>query len=167
MKTRNEVLMKFRMDFGIFKTIVIVIVMLGALALVGLDIAMLAGAKGVATAMPAVAAVSLAAAVIIALAALIVLVNSFYKFKDDRLEFVLGIFKDKIPYDYITAVKEDERTKDIYIFARGQRAQDAEVSLRMNVSKNKVDSVLEEIRKHLPNMIIEVFTSEDKRPLKK
>lgn len=73
--------MKFRMNFGIVKTIIVVLVVLGALAVVALDIAMLAGANGVATQQPAVAWVSIVAALVIAVAALLVLFNSYYGFK--------------------------------------------------------------------------------------
>ena len=159
--------MKFRMNFGIVKTIVMAIVIAGALALAAIDIAMLAGAKGLMTSMPAVAGVSLAAAIVIACAAAVVLVNSYYKFGKSELVFVLGIFKDKIPYENIVAVKEDSRTKDIYIISKGQRVQDGETSLRITVYPKKADDVLTAIRESMPNMIIEVFTSEDKNSKKK
>lgn len=73
--------MKIRMNFGVVKTILLAVVTLGALAIVGLDIAMLAGANGVYTDSPAIAIVSLVAATLIALAALLVLFNSAYRFK--------------------------------------------------------------------------------------
>ncbi len=158
--------MKFRMNFGVVKTIILVIVILGALALAGLDIAMLAGAKGFETAMPAIAGVSLAASVIIAIAALVVMLNSYYKFSDDKLIFVLGIFKDTIPYENVTAVRQDSRTNEFYIFAKGKRIQDGEVSLHIVTSPKKVEDVLSAIRNAMPSMIIEVFTSEDKRKKK-
>ena len=41
--------MKIRMNFGVVKTILLAVVALGALAIIGLDIAMLAGANGVYT----------------------------------------------------------------------------------------------------------------------
>lgn len=159
--------MKFRMNFGIVKTIIIVLVIAGALALAALDISMLAGAKGLETSMPAVAGVSLAAAAIIAISALIVLFNSYYKFADDKLVFVLGIFKDTIPYENVTAVKEDSRTKEFYVFAKGKRVQDGEVSLHIVTSKNSEEALVEAFRKALPSTIIEVFESEDKRNKKK
>ena len=159
--------MKFKMNFGIVKTIVIVLVIAGALALAGVDIAMLAGAKGLETSMPAVAGVSLAAAVIIAVSALVVLFNSYYKFADGNLVFVLGIFKDTIPYENVTSVKEDSRTKEFYIFAKGKRIQDGEVSLHIVTSKNNEEALVAEVRKAMPSMIIEVFESEDKRSKKK
>lgn len=158
--------MKFRMNLGVVKTIIIAIVLAGALALAALDIAMLAGAKGVATSMPGVAGVSLAAAVIIAVAACLVLFNSGYRFKENALFVVLGVFWDKIPYENITAVKEDSRTKDIYILAKGKQVQDGIASFRISVAQKDVDNVLSAVREHLPEMIIEVFESEDNRPKK-
>ncbi|MBR4800504.1 MAG: PH domain-containing protein [Clostridia bacterium] len=158
--------MKFRMNFGIVKTVIIAIVLAGALALAGLDIAMLAGAEGLTTSLPAVAGVSLAAAVIITVAAILVLFNSQYKFDKDNLVVVLGVFKDKIPYSSITAVKEDSRLKEFYIFAKGARVQDGDVSLRLAVSPKAEERVVSAIRVAMPSMIIEVFESEDKRKKK-
>ena len=54
--------MKIRMSFGVAKTVIIVIVLAGVLAIAGLDIALLAGAKGLYAASPAIPAVSLVAA---------------------------------------------------------------------------------------------------------
>ena len=159
--------MKFRMNFGIVKTIILALVIAGALSLAAIDIAMLAGAEGLETSMPAIAGVSLAAAVIIAIAALVVLLNSFYKFEEAQLVFVLGIFKDTISYDNVTAVRQDSRTKEAYIFAKGKRVQDGEVSLHIVTNPKNADKLLEEIRKAMPSMIIEVFTSEDKHSKKK
>lgn len=82
--------MKFRMNFGIVKTVIVAVIIVGALAIAALDIAMLAGANGVATQQPAVAWVSIVAAVIIAVAALLVLFNSYYGFKEDKMVSVLG-----------------------------------------------------------------------------
>ena len=159
--------MKFRMNFGIVKTIIIVLVIVGALALMGVDIAMLAGAKGLETSMPAVAGVSLAAAAIIAISALVVLLNSFYKFDKDKLVFVLGVFKDTIPYENITSIKEDIRTKEFYVFAKGKRVQDGEVSLHIVAQKNKEEGIVSAIREAVPSIAIEVFESEDRRSKKK
>lgn len=96
--------MKFRMNFGIVKTVIVAVIIVGALAIAALDIAMLAGANGVATQQPAVAWVSIVAAVIIAVAALLVLFNSYYGFKEDKMVSVLGFFVDKIKYEDIVCI---------------------------------------------------------------
>lgn len=155
--------MKFRMNFGIVKTVILVIVIAGALTLAGLDIAMLAGANGLETSMPAVAGVSLGASVLIAFAALIVLVNSFYKFEDGAFVFLLGVFKDKIPYENIVGIKEDSRTKEFYILAKGKQVQDGIGSLHIVTSPKNEQRFIEAAREKMPDIIIEVFTSEDKR----
>ena len=99
--------MKFRMNFGIVKTVIVAVIIVGALAIAALDIAMLAGANGVATQQPAVAWVSIVAAVIIAVAALLVLFNSYYGFKEDKMVSVLGFFVDKIKYDDVICIKQN------------------------------------------------------------
>ena len=106
--------MKIRMNFGVVKTILLAFVALGALAIIGLDIAMLAGANGVYTDSPAIAIVSLAAATIIAVAALLVIFNSVYRFKDDHIVATLGFFVDKIKYDDVVCIsKTPKREKYI------------------------------------------------------
>lgn len=87
--------MKIRMNFGVVKTILLACVALGALAIIGLDVAMLAGANGVYTDSPAIAIVSLVAATIIAVAALLVIFNSVYRFKDDHFVATLGFSSTK------------------------------------------------------------------------
>ncbi|MBO4555026.1 MAG: hypothetical protein J5713_04530 [Clostridia bacterium] len=156
--------MKFRMNFGLTKTIIIAVVIVFALALVGLDVAMLAGAKGIATSLPAVAAVSLAASVIIAVAACLVLFGSFYKFEKDRLVIMLGIFRDVIPYENVTEIRQDGSTRELYIVAKGVRIQDGENVIKFNVDKKKTDDLIEAFKKSMPEMIIEVFTPVDNKP---
>ena len=156
--------MRIRMNFGMAKTVIIALVIVFALALMGVDIAMLAGAPGVSTSMPAVAGVSLAASVVIAAAGVLLLVNSYYKFADDKLVIVLGIFKDVVPYENVTAVRQNGETREVYLFAKGKKIQDGETVIRFSVDKNKVDDVISAIQSSMPEMIIEVFTPESKEP---
>lgn len=165
-KTDNKDLeganMKFRMNFGVVKTVIVTIIVLGALAIGGLDIAMLAGANGVATSQPAVAWVSIVAAVIIAVAALLVLVNSYYGFKDDKIIAVLGFFVDRIKYDDIICIKQNSLTGEIYLITKGLKESDGEMSFRVNISPSKTDAFIREMRNHIGEIIVEVFTPEKK-----
>lgn len=154
--------MKLRMNFGIVKTVIIAIVIVFALALAGVDIAMLAGAPGVSTSMPAIAAVSLVASLLIAVAGAVLLFNSYYKFEKEKLVVFLGIFKDVVPYENVTAVRQNGETKEVYLFAKGKKIQDGETVIRFNVDKGK--PLLEAIRQAMPDLIIEVFTPENSEP---
>ena len=156
--------MKLRMYFGIVKTVIIAVVILFALALAGVDIAMLAGAKGIETSMPAIAGVSLGASVLIAVAGALLLLNSYYKFDKDKLVVMLGVFKDVVPYESVTAVRQNGETSEVYLFAKGKKIQDGETVIRFNVDKGKIDDLLEAIRQAMPDLIIEVFTPENSEP---
>ena len=156
--------MKLRMYFGIVKTVIIAVVILFALALAGVDIAMLAGAKGIETSMPAIAGVSLGASVLIAVAGALLLLNSFYKFDKDKLVVMLGVFKDVVPYESVTAVRQNGETREVYLFAKGKKIQDGETVIRFNVDNGKTDDLLEAIRQAMPDLIIEVFTPENSEP---
>lgn len=155
------------MNFGIVKTVIVTVIILGALAVCALDIAMLAGANGVATSQPAVAWVSIVAAAIIAVAAMLVLFNSYYGFKKDKLVSVLGFFVDKIKYDDVVCIKQNSLTGEIYLIVKGLREQDGEVSFKVNIAPQKTDAFIHEMRNHIGEIIVEVFTPEKKNKDKK
>ena len=155
------------MNFGIVKTVIVAVVILGALAIGGLDIAMIAGAKGVTTQQPAVAWVSLVAALVIATAAALVLFNSYYGFKDDKIIAVLGFFVDKIKYDDVVCIKQNSLTGEIYLITKGLKEQDGEVSFKINVAPQKTDAFIHEMRNRIGEIIVEVFTPEKKNKDKK
>lgn len=159
--------MKFRMNFGIVKTVIVTVIILGALAVCALDIAMLAGANGVATSQPAVEWVSIVAAAIIAVAAMLVLFNSYYGFKEDKIVSVLGFFVDKIKYDDVVCIKQNSLTGEIYLIVKGLREQDGEVSFKVNIAPQKTDAFIHEMRNHIGEIIVEVFTPEKKNKDKK
>lgn len=155
------------MNFGIVKTVIVTVIILGALAVCALDIAMLAGANGVATSQPAVAWVSIVAAAIIAVAAMLVLLNSYYGFKEDKMVSVLGFFVDKIKYDDVVCIKQNSLTGEIYLIVEGLREQDGEVSFKVNIAPQKTDAFIHEMRNHIGEIIVEVFTPEKKNKDKK
>lgn len=159
--------MKIRMFFGAVKTTILALISLGALAIVGLDIAMLAGANGVYTDSPAIAIVSLVAATLIAVASLLVLFNSTYNFKDDHIVATLGFFVDKIKYDEILCVKQNSETREIFLITKGLKESDGDVSFRINVATKNVDDFIKRLREHIGDVIVEVFTPEKKDKKKK
>lgn len=159
--------MKIRMSFGIVKTVLMVVVLLGALAVIGLDIAMLAGANGVDTSSPAVAAVSLFAAIVICVATALVLFNSYYKFKDGKYVAVLGFFVDRISYDDIICIKQNSHTKEIYAIVKGEKECDGDTGFRINVAENKTDAFLVALREKKSDIVVEIFTPEKKNKIKK
>ena len=116
---------------------------------------------------PAIAIVSLVAATLIALAALLVLFNSAYRFKNDRLVATLGFFVDKIKYDDVICIKQNSETREIYLLCNGQKESEGEVSFKINVSTKRVDDFIKGMREHIGDVIVEVFTPEKKDKKKK
>lgn len=162
--------MRFRMNFGIVKTILLAIVALGAIAIMGVDIAMLAGAEGLASKNPAniaIAAVSLCAALIIALGALLILLNSSYTFKKSYMRAVLGVFADKISYDDIVCFKQNSLNKELYLITKGIRQSDGEISFRLNIAPERTDDFIKAMRDKVGDVIVDVFTPEKKDKDKK
>lgn len=159
--------MKIRMSFGIVKTVIMAIVLVGALAVIGLDIAMLAGANGVDTSSPAIAAVSLFAAVVICVATSLVLFNSYYKFKDEKYVAVLGFFVDKIAYDDILCIKQNTQTKELYAIVKSEKEYEGSMGFRINVAENKTDAFLVALREKKSDIVVELFTPEKKNKNKK
>lgn len=157
--------MRFRMNFGIVKTILLWIVALGALAIVALDIAMLVGTDSLAVrgaSDTAIASVSLCAAVIIALGAFLVLFNSSYTFKDKYMVAVMGVFVDKISYDAMVCFKQNSLTKELYLITSGIKPTDGEMSFRLNLTPQNVDEFIAQAREHKGDIIVDVFTPEKK-----
>lgn len=157
--------MRFRMNFGIIKTILLWIVALGALAIVALDIAMLVGTDSLAVrgaSDTAIASVSLCAAVIIALGAFFVLFNSSYTFKDKYMVAVMGVFVDKISYDEMVCFKQNSLTKELYLITSGIKPTDGEISFRLNLTPQNVDEFIAQAREHKGDIIVDVFTPEKK-----
>ncbi len=142
----------FRMNFGAVKLALMLIVIFGALAVIGLDIAILAGA--IATSVPEVAWVSLAASALVAVAALVVLVSSGYRFDDECMYVLLGIFKDEIPYEKITGLKRNADS-GIYYVVMGE-GEDG-TSARIDIPRAKDEDFVKELRKHLPTIPVETF----------
>lgn len=150
--------MKFRMNFGVVKTIILAVIIAGALAIMGVDIAMLVRQ----TPNIAIACVSLCAAIIILVGASLVIFNSYYKFKDDKMVTVLGFFVDKFSYDEIVCLKQNGETRELYIVTKGLKPQDTDISFHVNINVAKADDFIKALRDKIGDVIVEVFTPEKK-----
>lgn len=153
--------MKIRMYFGKAKLAVLIIVLLGALAIMGLDIALLSGA--VYSASDATSAVSLAASVIIAVMSLLVMCNSYYKFCDDKFIAVIGFFVDKVSYDSVVAVKQNIATRELFIIVDAKQSQKRggyveKSAMTLSLTDAKADAFLVELKNHLPSLTVEYFS---------
>lgn len=152
--------MKIRMHFNALVIVVMAVVFLGVLALIGLDIAMLAGALY--NTNIAIPIVSLVAALIIGVAVLLLIFNSYYGFKQNHFSIVLGFFADKISYDDVILLKQNIETKEVYAIVKDVKNADAQVGLRINVSAAKADAFLAEMRNHIPNISVDIFSAPKK-----
>lgn len=146
------------MNFGAVKLALILLVIAGAFAIVGLDIAILAGA--IVTSVPAVAWASLAASLLVAAAAIVVLIFSGYRFDENCIYVVLGVFKDKLPYEQITGLKRNADTGTYYV-VMGDGADGT--SVRIEIARAKDDEFVKELRKHLPTIPVETFVLPKKK----
>ncbi|MEG1529281.1 MAG: hypothetical protein RR405_02910 [Clostridia bacterium] len=158
--------MKTRMYFGKLKTSLMAIAAVGALTIIILDIIMLTS-DILRTSTPAVAGASLGAAIIVFVAAILMLFNSFYRFKDDNLLIVFGFFADKLMYENIVGIKENNNTKEIFITYKNDEDGDGEQFIRLNLMSRSSEKFLEALREKCPFVIIEPFTPPDKKKKKK
>lgn len=149
-----------RMSFGRWKTAILIIVAICALALCGLDIAMLAGAPGVDNSSPAVASVSLCAGILILVACLLVLLNSYYKFRDKDYIAVLGFFVDKIAYDRILSVQQNSKTGELYVLIEDEKSTGGMLGLKINVPNKNTDAFLHCLLEKKSDLTVEFFMPE-------
>lgn len=140
------------MDFGGFKLALMIVIIAGALAIIGLDIAILA--EAVVTSVPQVAWASLAASVLVLAATTVIIAVSGYRFEEDRICVLLGFFKDKLPYQEITLLKQDADSGIYYIIV-GDLEKGTNV--RVDVAPAKRDAFVDELRKHIPAIPVETF----------
>lgn len=152
--------MGFKQFFGVAKTIVVSLICAACVAVVGVDISLLVN-KDFMTQSPAIAIVSMGAALLIVLFALLLLLNSFYKFKEDKFIACLGFFVDKIDYKDIVGVKRNEQTGDIYLIIKDGNRPSA-MAFRMNLSKAKQEDFLKALESKCEGLKIETF-----EPIKK
>ncbi|MDE5600881.1 MAG: hypothetical protein K2J16_00080 [Clostridia bacterium] len=154
--------MKIRMSFGTVKTVILAVVLAGALAVVGLDIAMLASDR-IYKYSSAIPAVSLVAAVVICVAAALILFNSYYKFKDSGLCVMLGFLADGVSYDSIVLLRQNIETSELFIIVDDKKSSEEQIAIRVNVATAKVDSFVKGLRKYIPNVTVELFSQNKKQ----
>lgn len=142
----------FRMNFGGVKLGLMAIVVLGAFAVIGLDIAILSGA--IATSVPEAAWASLVAAALVAAATFVLFFGSGYSFDDKNIVVRLGIFKDKLAYDSVTELKRNGESGEYFVIM-GDMINGTNV--RINVLPSERDDFVAELRKHLPAIAVETF----------
>ncbi len=152
------------MSFGALKTIIIAVILLGVLALIGLDIAMLAKAKGVTTFSPALPAVSIVAAILIGVAALLLPFNSRYVFKEGYLLILVGFFADKLAYSDIIKLKQNIATKELILLVNTTSGE--QTALKVNIPLTKTDAFMSALREHIPNVEVEMFEEPKKKDKK-
>ena len=153
------------MNFGILKTVIIAVVLAGVLAVVALDIAILAGANGVEVNSPAVPAVSMVAALLVGVACALLLFNSHYKFKQDNFVITLGFFADKVAYSDVIMLKQNIETSELYLIVNdiSKSSINTQVALKVNVAPVKTDAFLAEMRKHISDVTVELFSQPKKK----
>ncbi|MCM1306701.1 MAG: hypothetical protein NC037_03755 [Bacteroides sp.] len=157
--------MKIRMNFGILKTVIIAVVFAGVLAVVALDIAILAGANGFDINSPAVPAVSMVAALLVGIACALLLLNSYYGFKQEYFAIMLGFFADKVAYGDVIMLKQDIETSELYLIVndKSKSAVKSQIALKVNVSPAKSAAFLAEMRVHIPDVTVEMFSKPKKK----
>jgi len=153
--------MKFKMNFGLFKSAILIIILLGALAIVGLDISMLVKAANGGAVRIAVASVSLVAAIIISLLCILVLFNSFYKFNTELFVITLGFISDKIKKEDIISLMQNTNSKEVFILTKGIKENDSDYKLKVNIKKDLSEKFVEEFRKYYPSILIELINDDE------
>ena len=147
---------RFAMNFGIVKTVIIVVVFLAAIAIGGVDIALIPGAIYTPTVAPC--AVSLAAAALIVIFATLILFNSRYKFKTERFEVTIGLFTDKISYDDVLYMRQNSMTQQLYLIIKNDKSTEGQLLVKINVSAASANGFIEAMREKIPSIMIELFT---------
>lgn len=147
---------KYRMFFGWVKTALIALVILAGLAIIILDSIMISGGvQSLATANKTVAAVSLAAGAVITAAAVLLLVNSYYSFRDDELNVVFGFFVDRIPYSDVQKIAVNADTKEIFVAYKNDKGE--LIRIRVNLAPERSADFLAELEKKCAFASVETF----------
>jgi len=154
--------MKIRMSFDVAKIVIICAVLAGVCAIIGLDIALLAGATGSGTS-PAIPAVSMAAGIVVGVIALLLLVNSYYKFKNDGLLILIGLFADKVAYDDILFVRQCIDTDELFLIVKDKEHSDKEMGLKVSIAEKFSDDFIKGLREYIPNITVDIFSQPKKK----
>lgn len=159
--------MTFRMFFGWIKTCMVIAIALAGTAIVVLDAVMISGAvPAFETANVTVAAVSLAAAALIVVFAVLLLVNSWYKLRDDGIFAMMAVFGDTVAYNDIRRISVNAVTYEIFVAWR-KDGEGAETVTRLNLTEKNAKAVLAELERRCAFATVDTFTPPEKKNKKK
>ena len=159
--------MTFRMFFGWIKTCMVFAIALAGTAIVVLDAVMISGAvPAFETANVTVAAVSLAAAALIVVFAVLLLVNSWYKLRDDGIFAMMAVFGDTVAYNDIRRISVNAVTYEIFV-AWQKDGEGPETVTRLNLTENNAKAVLAELERRCAFATVDTFTPPEKKNKKK
>ena len=159
--------MTFRMFFGRIKTCMVIAIALAGTAIVVLDAVMISGAvPAFETANVTVAAVSLAAAALIVVFAVLLLVNSWYKLRDDGIFAMMAVFGDTVAYNDIRRISVNAVTYEIFV-AWQNDGEGPETVTRLNLTEKNAKAVLAELERRCAFATVDTFTPPEKKNKKK
>lgn len=159
--------MTFRMFFGWIKTCMVITIALAGTAIVVLDAVMISGAvPAFETANVTVAAVSLAAAALIVVFAVLLLVNSWYKLRDDGIFAMMAVFGDTVAYNDIRRISVNAVTYEIFVAWR-KDGEGPETVTRLNLTEKNAKAVLAELERRCAFATVDTFTPPEKKNKKK
>ncbi len=137
MKNKNEnVIFKSNMYFGGVITALCALSLLVSLALIVMDIVLLAGEYTTST---VIVGVSLGASAIILIAVLVFIFNSKYVFTEDEIVVKLFVFADRVRYDDVDGLKQDEKDGTIYVHASPENKPP--LTFRLNLPEKNAQKI--------------------------
>ena len=149
--------MTFRMFFGWIKTCMVIAIALAGTAIVVLDAVMISGAvPAFETANVTVAAVSLAAAALIVVFAVLLLVNSWYKLRDDGIFAMMAVFGDNVAYNDVDRISVNADTHEVFISWKREGKGESSV-IRLNLSEKDAKDILPELERRCAFATVDTF----------
>ena len=150
--------MKFKMNFGTLKTALLGILIALAIAVVILDVLLLANVFGD-RANKVVAGVSMGVCLLMSGTLMAVLFGSHYALNEDHFTVSFGIMCDKVKYSSVTLIRQNLDTKEVYIAVDEGRAVPAYV--KINLAGAEADKFASELAGKC-GMLVNYFTPEKK-----
>ena len=145
----------------------VIAIALAGTAIVVLDAVMISGAvPAFETANVTVAAVSLAAAALIVVFAVLLLVNSWYKLRDDGIFAMMAVFGDTVAYNDIRRISVNAVTYEIFV-AWQKDGEGPETVTRLNLTEKNAKAVLAELERRCAFATVDTFTPPEKKNKKK
>lgn len=156
-KVKSAVKFKSNMFFGGVITGLYIFSILVCLALIVMDIILLAGNYSTSI---VIVSVSLGASVLIITAVLIFIFNSKYVFTEDEIVVKLFVFVDRVKYDDVDGLKQDEKDGTIYVHASPENK--SPITFRLNLPEKNMQSV-KDILLEKCSVTMETFKLEKKK----